>query len=79
MKPRTGFNLVSKFGTIIFSKSTSIDLYEPQRDNTGKLKIDRIQYSGYEILYPVPHIAMATAVYKVLNNRPVMVQKLPYS
>ena len=27
------------------------------------LKIDRIQYSGYEILYPDPETAMVTAVY----------------
>ena len=27
------------------------------------LKIDRIQYSGYEILYPDPETAIVTAVY----------------
>jgi len=62
------------YGAVNFAVISRVKAYNP-----GKLKIDRIQYSGYEILYPVPHTAMATAVYKVLNNRPVTVQKLPYS
>jgi hypothetical protein len=62
------------YGAISFAVISLVKAY-----NHGKLKIDRIQYSGYEMLYLVPHTAMATAVYEVLNNRPVTVHKLPYS
>ena len=39
------------YGAVNFAVISRVKAYNP-----GKLKIDRIQYSGYEILYPVPHI-----------------------